>query len=267
LSDGAVNSGVVYSNPTTFRNTKLDKVPNLFDIRNAIKLNWIYTLPFGGGQKLDLHNRVVNKVLEGWDLAGVVRLQSGTPLFLNGLATFSYASASPNGVVLHNITSQQLQSMVGIYKTGYAGPSGGIVYYLPPPSSTSVAGLNSTNNTNLIFNTMAAYNVGGLTPAQIDPNAPYISPAAPGQLGWEGYIYLPWQRHFDLSLTKRIQIREKVEMVISARALDVLNITNFLPGANTNSATFGQVTSAYRDISGTIDPGSRILEFQARINF
>jgi hypothetical protein len=272
LSDGAVNSSSVYSNPTTFRNTRLDKVPNLFDIRNAIKLNWIYELPFGGGRTFDLHNRAVNKVLEGWDLAGVVRLQSGTPLFLNGLATFSYNNATTavgyaNGVVLHNITSKELQSEVGVYKTGYAGPNGGIIYYLPPPPSASVAGLNSTNNTSIITNTMAAFNLGGLTPAQIDPSAPYISPAAPGQLGWEGYFYLPWQRHFDLSLTKRIQIRESVNVVISARALDVLNMTNFLPGANTTSATFGQITSAYRDISGTVDPGSRILEFQARINF
>ena len=130
-----------------------------------------------------------------------------------------------------------------------------------------MAGLNSTNNTNIITNTMAAFNVGGLTPAQVDPNAPYLSPASAGQLGWEGYVYLPWQRHFDVSLTKRIRLKERTEMVISARGLDVLNMTNFLPGANTTSSTFGQVTSAYRDISGTVDPGSRILEFQARINF
>ena len=127
--------------------------------------------------------------------------------------------------------------------------------------------MNSTNNTNLIFNTMAAFNVGGLTPAQVDPSAPYISPAPAGQLGWQGYLYLPWQRHFDLSLTKRVRIREKVDLIVAARALDVLNMTNFLPGSNTTSSTFGQITSAYRDLSGTVDPGNRILEFQARVNF
>jgi len=46
-----------------------------------------------------------------------------------------------------------------------------------------------------------------------------------------------------------------------------LNLTNFLPGANTTSSTFGQITSAYRDISGTVDPGSRIIEFVLRVNF
>jgi len=43
-------------------------------------------------------------------------------------------------------------------------------------------------------------------------------------------------------------------------------VTNFLPGSNVGSA-FGQVTSAYRDISGTVDPGGRILEFVLRVNF
>jgi len=52
-----------------------------------------------------------------------------------------------------------------------------------------------------------------------------------------------------------------------AQALNVFNLTNFLPGAGNTSSTFGQVTSAYRDISGTVDPGGRILEFVLRINF
>jgi hypothetical protein len=30
---------------------------------------------------------------------------------------------------------------------------------------------------------------------------------------------------------------------------------------------FGQITSAYRDTSNAVDPGGRILEFVARINF
>ena len=271
LANGATASSTVFSTPTTLRNSGLDKVPQGFDIRNAVKFNWIYELPFGQGRKfLSSANPVVKKAVEGWEIAGVARLQSGTPLYLNGLGTYNNGGTSAGqGVVLHNITRDQLRSMVGIYKTSLAGPNGGIVYYLPPPTTTSVAGLNSTNNTNLITNTMAAFNVGGLTPASIDPNAPYISPAGPGQLGWEGYVYLPWQRHFDLSLTKHTRIREKVDFVSSARAVNVVNMPNVLPAAaNTNSSsTFGYVTAAYRDISGTVDPGGRILEFQARINF
>ena len=271
LTNGSDNSSSDFSTPTTLRNLALDKIPEPFDIRHAVKLNWIYQLPFGPGQRFNPENRVLRKVLEGWQIAGVVRVQSGTPLFLNGLGTFNGAGTSTgSGVVLHNISASELRSMVGVYKTSLQGPNGGLVYYLPPPSSTSTAGLNSTNNTNLIYNTQAAYNVNGLTPAQVDPNAPYISPAPAGQLGWEGYVYAPWQRHFDLNLQKEVRITERVRLQIRASALDVLNLTNFIPpSGNNSSSTFGQLGSsnAYRDISGTVDPGARIIEFLVRLNF
>jgi hypothetical protein len=183
---------------------------------------------------------------------------------LGGLDTFNTNSS---GVVLHNITMPQLQAMTGIYKTSLLGPNGNIVYYLPPPASASTSGLNSSNNTNLIYNTQAAFNENGLTTAQVDPNAPYISPAPAGQMGYQDFFYLPWQRHFDLELQKNTRITEKVQLQIAASALDVLNMTNFLPGSNTTSTTFGQVTTAYRDISGTVDPGARIIEFKVRLNF
>ena len=56
-------------------------------------------------------------------------------------------------------------------------------------------------------------------------------------------------------------------MEFRVQALDVLNLTNFLPGSLNTSSSFGQVTTAYRDINGTVDPGSRIIEFVLRLNF
>ena len=121
--------------PTTLRDSGLDQVPQGFDIRHAVKFNWIYELPFGQGHKFLLERaiRSFKKVVEGWEISGVVRLQSGTPLFLNGLGTLQQRAEPRRGVVLHNITARQLQSMVGVYKTSLPGPTAGIVYYLPPP--------------------------------------------------------------------------------------------------------------------------------------
>jgi len=106
-----------------------------------------------------------------------------------------------------------------------------------------------------------------LTPAQVDPSKPYMSAAPVGTLGWRGHFELPWQRHFDVSLVKITRIHERTNLEIRCQALNVFNLTNFLPGSLNNSSTFGQVTSAYRDISGTVDPGGRILEFVVRLNF
>jgi hypothetical protein len=110
------------------------------------------------------------------------------------------------------------------------------------------------------------------TPAQLDPTAPYIGPAAAGQLGWRGYLYQNWNRFFDASIVKRTTIHEKINVEFRATALNVFNMTNFGTGAsgtnyNNIGSAFGQVSGAYRDISGTVEPGGRILEFMLRFNF
>jgi len=111
--------------PVTQRNLAYDKILSPFDIRHGIKMNWIYELPFGQGRSVlgSLHNPVARKVLEGWELAGVVRLQSGTPQYWNGLGTFN--SSTGDGVILHNITAKQLQSIDGDLQDGRSVDSGG----------------------------------------------------------------------------------------------------------------------------------------------
>jgi hypothetical protein len=256
LANGPTNSSTSVAQATTLRDLGIDKTPSGFDMRHAIKANWIYEMPFGRGKRLfgNAHG-IAAKMLEGWETAGVVRIQSGTPFFINGLATFNQVTNN-TGIVLHNLTASQLQDMVNIRKT--TGTDGkGIVYFLPQ---------------SLINNTLAAFNTGGFTPAQLDPSAPYLGPAAAGQLGWRGYIYQNWNRFFDASIVKRTTIREKMNVEFRATALNVFNLTNFGTGAsgtnyNNIGSAFGQVSGAYRDISGTVEPGGRILEFMLRFNF
>ncbi len=256
LANGPTNSNTSVAQPTTLRNLGIDKVPSGFDMRHAFKVNYIYEMPFGHGKALlgNVHG-IAAKLFEGWQTAGVIRVQSGSPFFLNGLATFNQVTSN-SGVVLHNMTSSDLQKMVNIRKT--TGSDGkGIVYFLPQ---------------SLINNSLAAFNTGGFTPAQLDPNAPYIGPAAAGQLGWRGYLYQNWNRFFDASIVKRTTIHEKINVEARATALNVFNLTNFGTGAsgtnyNNIGSAFGQVSGAYRDISGTVEPGGRILEFMLRVNF
>ncbi len=119
------------------------------------------------------------------------------------------------GIPLHNITASQLQDSVDIRKT--TGSDGkGIVFFLPQ---------------SLIDNTMAAFNVGGKTPADLDPTKPYLGPAAAGQLGWRGMLYQNWNRFFDASIVKRTRIRETMNVEFRATALNVFNYTNFGTGA------------------------------------
>ena len=263
LADGATNSSTSSAQPNTLRNLGLDKVPSGFDMRHQLKANYLYELPLGPGKHfLSTGNAFKRKAAEGWEFAGVMRVQSGTPFFINSFGTFSATSttalvAGGNGVTLHNMTGQDLQNMVNIRKT--TGADGkGIVYYLPDA---------------VIRNSMAAFNQGGLTPASVDQTQPYIGPAGAGQLGWRGYLYQNWNRFYDMSIVKRTRIGEGSKNVeFRATALNIFNLTNFGTGAsgtnyNNMGSSFGQVSGAYRDISGTVEPGGRIMEFMLRLNF
>ena len=126
LAAGATSSAIDSSQPTTLRNLNLDKGPSPFDIRQAIKLNYIYELPFGPGRALlsGVHNVIARKALEGWGMAGVVRLQSGTPFYWSSFANVNQNAA---GVVYHNITQKQLQESVSIVKSSVAGVTHGVL--------------------------------------------------------------------------------------------------------------------------------------------
>jgi hypothetical protein len=92
---------------------------------------------------------------------------------------------------------------------------------------------------------------------------------APSQFGYRVYLWGPWQNHFDLSLIKRTQIvKERANLEFRATCLNCFNVANFqLANVNPSSASFGQTTTAYRDLSNSNDPGSRVIEFQLRVNF
>jgi hypothetical protein len=251
---------------TTMRDVGYDKGPSPYDIRSAVKMNWVYEMPFGPKQRFFSHvsNPIARKALEGWQLASVTRLQSGSPIrLISGRFT---QNQNDSGVILHNLTVSQLQDMMTIRKvtlaaTANSGPLGA-VFYLPQA---------------LLDNTNAAFEVNGKTLANLDKNAPYIGPAdQPGQMGERVFLYGPMQQKWDFSLGKKTNIGEHANIEFRMQALNAFNLTNFLlfvPGSGitttlgANGTGFGQTSGAYRDLSNTNDPGGRIIEFSLRLNF
>ncbi len=264
LTNMDASSSSVFSQPGTFRNSKLDKGSSPWDIRHSFKMSYIYELPFGPGRHwMQGGNSLVKKAVQGWEFSGNWRLQSGSPALLrSGRQTFNTASGqsatADAGIILHGLTAHQLNDMVSIRKD-----PAGIIYYLPQ---------------SLVDNSNAAFEVNGKTLANLDPGKPYIGPpATAGQLGQRIFLYGPWQSRVDFGILKRTQIRERGSLEFRITALNLFNDVNFLLGAagndvnsiTGNSAQFGQTVSAYRDItvSGANDPGGRIVEFQLRFVF
>jgi hypothetical protein len=242
---------------TTFRNGQLDHGLSPWDIRNAIKLNWIYELPFGPKKRFlnGWTNGFARKAIEGWEIASVARVQSGTPLNVtSGRSTFNQ---NDSGIVLYNISVQDLQKQLTIRKTTSPTTGLGVVYYLPQ---------------DFIDNTQAAFEVGGRNLGQLDRSKPYFGPpTTPGQLGYNVYLNGPLFQKWDFSLVKKTHIGERANVEFRTQFLNAFNMTNFNVATLASSVTvgngFGQVTSAYQDLNNTQDPGARVIEFVLRINF
>jgi len=58
-------------------------------LSHQLKANYIYDLPFGSGKRfLSTGNVFKRKAAEGWEFAGVMRVQSGLPFFSQSFGTF-----------------------------------------------------------------------------------------------------------------------------------------------------------------------------------
>jgi hypothetical protein len=251
-------SGTGAGGYVTLQDKSLGKSPSPLDVTHQFKMNWIWELPFGKGQLLGRNaGGVLDKFIGGWELHGIARIQSGTPFNLGN-------------VDLVNITQSQLQSLVGVYKNDALKKT----YFLPQ---------------SIIQPTIQAANPGlwGAVGPYGNPSSTdqYIAPASylncaqpyPGVCGFSRLVLHGfWFERFDISLVKQTRITERVKLEIRGEFLNAFNNINFMVGAasgystsvsNFSSTTFGQFANAYRDISTTSDPGGRIVQFVARINF
>jgi hypothetical protein len=255
LTNMFASSSSVFSQPRSLRFPGYDKGLSPWDLRHGFKINGIYELPFGPGRYfLGNSKGIIGKALEGWQIGGVARIQSGTStLITSGRATLN---SQDSGFLLRNITRRELQKLIKIRKE-----PNGIVYWLPQ---------------SLIDNTLAAFEVGGKQLSDLKPNEPYLGPAdRPGEFGERLFLQGPWQQRIDFNILKRTRIKERFTMDFRAQFLNAFNIANFflVPLADANNqgigAQFGQTRTAFRDItvSGTNDPGGRLIEFQMRLNF
>ncbi|MCG3146409.1 MAG: hypothetical protein HONDAALG_04472 [Gammaproteobacteria bacterium] len=256
LTNMPASSSVVFYQPPTLRNVAGEKTLSPFGITHALKLNWIYELPFGRGQAFGGGvNRWADLAIGGWAFHGTARIQTGSP---NNFGN----------VQLVGMTRNDLQKALKIRKEAT------VVYYLPQ---------------DIIDNTIKAFNVSATSANGYSslgaPTGRYIAPASNanciesyfGECGTTNLVlYGPRFTRFDLSAVKKFRFTERVNFEFRAEFLNAFNNTNFLVGSAASdvvnvggfgSATFGQTANAYQDTSTTNDPGGRLIQFVARINF
>jgi hypothetical protein len=241
------------------------KSANPLVITHAFKADWVYDLPFGHGRSLFSNvNGPIGKALEGWAFQGTARIQSGSPFnIVQNLTT-----PNVSGIRLVGMTLKELQNSLNVHDVN------GVGYYLPK---------DIIDNTIKAFNASATSADGYSTRGA--PTGRYIAPgssvscieAYAGQCGFPTiFLYGPQFTRFDLNLTKKTKITERVNIEFRADFLNAFNYVNFSVTSPNNAQStigqlssddFGKITQAYRDVSTTNDPGGRMIQFALRLNF
>jgi len=256
LTNYPASSSVVFYQPPTLRDVAGDKTLSPFGITHALKLNWIYELPFGKGKSFGSGvGRLGELAIGGWEFHGTARIQTGSP---NNFGN----------VLLVGMSRNDLQEALKVRKEANA------VFYLPQ---------------DIVDNTIRAFNVSATSATGYGsrgvPTGRYIAPANganciesfTGECGTTNLVlYGSGFTRFDLSAVKKFKFSERVNFEFRAEFLNAFNNINFLVGGAANdvnniggftNATFGQISNAYQDTSTTNDPGGRLIQFVARINF
>ncbi|HEX8720006.1 MAG TPA: carboxypeptidase regulatory-like domain-containing protein [Pyrinomonadaceae bacterium] len=185
--------------PENSYNIRLDRGRAALDRRHVFTSNFIYDLPFFKNQ-----NGFAGKVLGGWEVTGVVTLQTGLPFTPLG------ANFDPTG--LGNIP---------------AIIAGNRPNLLCDPNE------NAPHRFEQFFNTQC------LQPNPTSGTAPF----AVGN-GGRGVIDGPSTKRADLSLFKNFSFRENLRLQLRGEVFNVFNHTNFRAiNGNISQATYGQVTS------------------------
>ncbi|MCX6624289.1 MAG: TonB-dependent receptor, partial [Acidobacteria bacterium] len=216
-----------------------------FDLKHNVKFNYVVPLPMGKGKFLDAG--VLNRLVDGWSLGGIVNWQSGYPfsvLSARGTINRGPAGRSAWNTANSPLTGAQLNEKVGLFMTGN-GP------YFISPSVINTDGRGTTVEgaaafANQIFTQPGAGTIGALQRRMF---------SGPNQISW------------DAQISKDTKIAERVSMVFSADFFNVMNHPTFSTGSEESSATrftidntsFGKITGAFYD--------TRVIQFGLQLKF
>lgn len=225
---GATQSGS--STPFDLRNRRLNYARSDFDRRHSLQANWVYELPFGTGKAwLSGANGIVDRIVGGWQIAGVFALQSGRPFTVYaGSNTLSNAIQSPA-----NCTGCTPDMGKAFFDS-----SGGTIFFFD--QNTRGASFNTSTNTRGIFTVPEAGTLGNLS---------------------RNFFTAPTFFQWDMSFAKSIRIMEQHSLQFRADLQNVTNTPVFdFPTATITDSTFGRIRTSVQN-------AARRVQFSLRYSF
>jgi outer membrane receptor protein involved in Fe transport len=236
---------------TSFRRDLYYERPsgNTGDIPHAFKSQVIYDLPFGRGRRFGGNsNAVVDRVIGGWQVGVVSRLQSGTPVNLGNV----------------RLVGMSLDDVKDMFKLRFDNANKQ-VYMFPE---------------DVIANTILAHNVSATTATGYAGNAPsgrYFAPAngpdcieiatqngGYGDCGSRAIVLNgPRFQQHDIRIAKRTTIIGRTNLEFAAQLLNAFNHPNFLAVSG-----IGNTTLAGYQLTGLQgQEGSRVIQLEVRVNW
>ncbi|HEX8456131.1 MAG TPA: carboxypeptidase regulatory-like domain-containing protein [Pyrinomonadaceae bacterium] len=217
----------------------IEKRRSANDVRHVFKANGVYELPFGPGKRFLNFGGFGGKLLEGFQLSGLYRQQSGRPInIVTGLGTtaepcrgtLNRSGRSCAMTVNTNLTIQDLDRRTGLFFNPVTGR--------PQLFDPSLVGSDGRANPEF-FQNPGAGQLGALQQTPVSGPGFWVA---------------------DMALIKRTKTSENTNVELRLEAFNVFNHTNFSVSEtqSINSTNFGRITS-------TFDP--RILQFAFKFNF
>jgi hypothetical protein len=224
-------------------NPAIERARAPYDLTHAFKLNHYFPLPFGPGHRFGPQSGFLRRVAEGWGIAGIAIIQSGSPVsILSARGTLNRSARSGSNTVDTTLNLDQLQAATGLFMT----PNGP---YFVDPSHIGQDGRGVAPDGAAPF------------PGQI-----FFNPQ-PGTVGslQKRILDGPWYKNYNLSIQKDTKITERQSIQFRADFFNVFNHANFWPGPNSatadqnvNDPNFGKITSQFYSVDGV---GPRVLQF------
>ncbi len=262
LQGGGGDGSNTYRNP---RDWQLDKSLAAFNRQFSWKSSGTYQLPFGPN-KAFLNGRgggfsgILEKILEQWQVGGILTLTSGQPLAITASGGNTFTSGGTQTASVVGSLPANLGAVAKI--------ANGVVYFanLTQVADPMVANLTAAQSLrNFSTRKAIAYNGSIL-----------FQNAAPGSVGglplrsiWTG----PGMFNLDMNVSKRIAIKERYSFEFRLDAISMTNTPHFAnPETDINSTNFGRITQPSSSGGNQFTMpanfhGSRVLVINIRFNF
>jgi hypothetical protein len=218
-----------------------------YDSTHVFNFNGIFELPFGRGKRFLNSGGVASAIFGGWEFTSIVQIASGAPFsILDTRGTLNRTGRSARQTALSSLSKDQIQDLVGIYRTQNG------VFFIDPTVINPATGRASEGIGSTPFSGQVFFNTPPGTTGTLERN--FLN----------GPLYVNW----DAGLIRKFRFTEDVGFEIRAEVFNVLNRANFFIGnvSGTPAGTSFDINSVnFGKVNTTFDP--RIVQFVARFMF